>query len=66
MANATKKITVNMPVDTLESAMRITGKGLTATLVEGLLEITKREKRSRLQKLRGKVRFELDLEETRS
>jgi hypothetical protein len=46
--------------------MRITGKGLTFTLVEGLVEITRREKRSALRKLRGKIRLELDLDETRT
>jgi hypothetical protein len=45
--------------------MRVTGQGLTPTLLEGLLEIERRAKRSALRKLRGKVRFELSLEETR-
>jgi len=65
MAEPLRKVTVNLPVKTLETAMRITGKGLTPTLVEGLTEIEKRAKRSALRGLRGKVRFELVLEETR-
>lgn len=65
MAKATRKVTVNLPADTLDDAMRITGKGLTPTLIDGLVEITRREKRSALRKLRGRVRFELDLDETR-
>jgi hypothetical protein len=62
-----KKITVNIPLETLENATRLTGKGitLTLTLIEGLHEIERRAKRSALRALRGKVRFELDLEETR-
>jgi hypothetical protein len=65
MADAVRKITVNLPAKTLETAMRITGKGVTPTLVEGLQEIEKRAKRSALRGLRGKVRFELVLDETR-
>jgi hypothetical protein len=60
-----RKITVNLPADTLERAVAITGKGITPTLVEGLHEIERRSKRSALRWLRGKVRFALDLETTR-
>jgi hypothetical protein len=65
MAARTKKVTVNVPVDTLANAVRLTGKGITPTIIEGLHEIEKRAKRSALRVLRGKVRFALDLEETR-
>jgi hypothetical protein len=61
----TRKVTANLPVETLENATRITGKGVTLTLIEGLLEIERRARRSALRGLKGKVRFELDLEETR-
>lgn len=46
MRAATKKITLNVPVDILENATRITGHGITATIVEGLREIEKRAQRS--------------------
>jgi hypothetical protein len=59
MADAVRKVTVNLPKKPLAAAMRITGKGLTPTLVEGLLELEKRAKRSALRNLKGKVRFEL-------
>ena len=65
MAERARKVTVNLPEKTLETALRITGKGLTATLVEGLHELERRARRSALRSVRGKVRFELDLEETR-
>jgi hypothetical protein len=58
-------LTVNLPAKTLEEAMRITGKGITPTLVEGLEELQKRAKRSALRRLKGKVRFGLALGETR-
>lgn len=64
MSDAVRKVTVNLPEKSLAAAMRITGKGLTPTLVEGLLEIEKRAKRSALRNLKGKVRFELVLGET--
>lgn len=65
MAEVVRKITVNIPEKVLERAKRITGKGITATIVEGLEELERREKRSALSSLRGKVDFELDLEKTR-
>jgi len=65
MSKAVRKVTVNLPEKPLAAAMRITGKGLTPTLVEGLVEIEKRAKRSALRGLRGKVRFELVLGDTR-
>jgi hypothetical protein len=63
--SAVRKITVNIPADVLDAATRITGKGVTATVLEGLTELRKREMRSALRRLKGKVRFELDLEATR-
>jgi hypothetical protein len=65
MNGRTRKITVNVPVRVLENAVKITGKGVTLTVIEGLEELDRRAKRSALRALRGKVRFELDLEETR-
>lgn len=65
MAGATRKITVNVPADVLDEATRATGKGVTATVIEGLTELRKRELRSALRRLKGKVKFELDLDETR-
>lgn len=65
MRQALKKVTVNVPVRTLENARRITGKGITPTIVAGLEEIERSAKRSALRALKGRVRFSLDLEETR-
>ena len=60
-----RKITVNVPSEVLDAATRITGKGVTATVIEGLAELRKRGMRSALRRLKGKVRFDLDLEATR-
>jgi hypothetical protein len=65
MARRLRKVTVNIPAETLETATRITGKGITPTIIEGLQELERRERRSALRSLRGKVRFELDLAGTR-
>jgi hypothetical protein len=65
MAERTRKITVNVPARILENAVKVTGKGVTSTVIEGLEELDRRAKRSALRALRGKVKFELDLEDTR-
>jgi hypothetical protein len=65
MAKVLKKVTVNLPPDILDGACRFTGKGITPTIIQGLLELERRAKRSALRGLRGKVRFELDLDATR-
>jgi hypothetical protein len=65
MAEPIKKITANLPAKLLERAQATTGLGITETLVAGLEELERSRKRSALRALRGKVRFDLDLEKTR-
>lgn len=65
MARRVKKVTVSLPVEVLENAQRITGMGITPTLLEGLKEIERRQLRSALARLKGKVRLDIDLEKTR-
>jgi hypothetical protein len=65
MRAASTKITANLPTDILERAQSLTGKGITATIVEGLKEIERRSHRTSLRALRGKVRFDLDLDRSR-
>jgi hypothetical protein len=65
MGDAVKKITANIPAKLLERAQEMTGMGITETLVAGLEELERSRKRSALRMLRGKVRFELDLDKTR-
>jgi hypothetical protein len=66
MSETAKKITANLPAKLLARAQKLTGKGITETLIAGLEELERTQRRSALRALRGKVRFELDLEETRS
>jgi hypothetical protein len=65
MAESVKKVTVNLPAKLLQRARETTGLGITETIVAGLEEIERGHKRSALRGLRGRVRFELDLTETR-
>ena len=60
-----RKITANIPEDILENAQRLTGKGVTLTLVEGLRALDRNARLSALRRLRGKVGFDLDLNRTR-
>lgn len=66
MSGTAKKITINLPVEDLERAQRITGKGITSTIIEALHELERSHMRSALRALKGKVGFDLDLEETRT
>jgi hypothetical protein len=65
MRERSRKITVNVPARVLENAVRVTGKGVTLTVIEGLEELDRRAKRSALRALRGKIRLALNLEDTR-
>ncbi len=65
MGDQAKKITANIPAKLLARAQQMTGLGITETLVAGLEELERSKQRSALRALRGKVRFELDLERTR-
>lgn len=60
-----RKITANLPREALARAQRLTGKGITGTLVEALGALDRESKRTALRRLRGKISFDLDLERTR-
>jgi uncharacterized protein (DUF2252 family) len=62
---ATRKITVNIDRDLLHRAQERTGKGVTATIRQGLEAVAAAAAYERLRALRGKVRFSLDLDELR-
>jgi hypothetical protein len=65
MSRTARKVKVNPPTDLLEKAQRITGLGITPTIIEGLRELERRAQRSAPRQLRGEVRIELDLDQTR-
>lgn len=65
MAEPVKKVTVNLPTQLLARARENTGLGITETIVRGLEELDRQQKRSALRALRGAIRVELDLDKTR-
>ncbi len=61
----TRKVTVNLPAKVLDRATKYTGKGVTQTIIEALHELENRAQRSALRSLKGKIEFDLNLDETR-
>lgn len=65
MKTSIRKVTINIPAELLDSAQQLTGKGITGAIEEGLKELQRKYLRNELLKLRGKVDFKLDLNQTR-
>lgn len=60
-----RKITVHIPEDLLREAQTATGKGVTATVREGLRLVAASRVYEELQRWRGKVKFTVDLKTLR-
>ncbi len=60
-----RRITANLPEDLLDSAMNVTGKGITDTIVEGLEHIKRTRAHDKLMNLRGKIHLKLDIDALR-
>jgi len=60
-----KKVTVHVDSELLKKARERTGKGVTATIRQGLELIAAGHVYDRLRALRGKVKFSLDIGELR-
>ena len=60
-----RRVTANLPGDLLDAARKITGKGITETIVDGLEEIKRRRFYERALALQGKLRLRVDLEAVR-
>jgi hypothetical protein len=60
-----RKITVEVPEDLIERALRASGEGVTATVRRGLELVAAGRAYEDLRALRGKVRLRLDLERLR-
>jgi hypothetical protein len=60
-----QKVTVHVDRDLLKKARERTGKGVTATIREGLELVAAGRVYDRLRALRGKVSFSLDLQRLR-
>ena len=60
-----KRITANLPSDLLDEAGKITGNGITETLIEGLQLIRGRRAFQKALALRGTINLDLDMDELR-
>jgi Arc/MetJ family transcription regulator len=61
------RTTVDLPEDLLEEARRVTdSKTMRETIVRGLEELVKRDKRERLRQLAGKIQIDFDPSISRS
>lgn len=60
-----RRVTANLPDDLLEAARRITGKGITDTIIEGLEQVKRRRFYERALALQGRVPLKVDLESLR-
>jgi hypothetical protein len=61
----TQKITAHIPVDLLHEAQAATGKGITETIKIALSQLAHASAYETLRKMRGKVKFSIDLDELR-
>ncbi len=64
MANQ-RKITVSIPENLLKEAQLSTNEGITATVRRGLQLLVTSSAYKKLRKLRGKVKFSLDIDKLR-
>lgn len=60
-----RRITANLPKNLLEEALKVTQKGITDTLVEGLQLIRRRRAYQKAMKLKGKLHLNLNLDQAR-
>ena len=60
-----RKITLNVPEELLEAAQRTSGQGVTETVRQGLSLVAAGETYRRVAKLRGTVKFSVNLKKLR-
>ncbi len=60
-----RRITANLPEDLLDDAMKVTRKGITDTLVEGLRLVRRARSYEKAMALRGKLHLDVDLDASR-
>jgi hypothetical protein len=61
----TRRITANLPETLLADAMKVTKKGITETIVEALQMVRRSNACESAMALKGKIRLDVDLEESR-
>jgi hypothetical protein len=65
MADKPKRITANLPENLLMEATRVTKKGITETLIQGLQMIKRTAAFEKAQNLRGKIEIDVDTDVSR-
>ena len=60
-----RRVTANLPSDLLDSARKVTGKGITETIVEGLEQLRRRRFYERALALGGKMKLDIEIEVVR-
>jgi hypothetical protein len=60
-----RKVTVMLPKDLLDRAVKASGQGVTPTIRKGLENIARADAYERILRRRGKVRLSLDVRELR-
>jgi hypothetical protein len=63
--NETRRVTANLPVELLEEACKATGRGITDTLVAGLEMVRRSMAAKKAEKLRGRLKLDVDIEGSR-
>ena len=58
-------MTANLPIDLLAGACRVTGRGITETLVAGLTLVRRTAAARKAARLRGRLHLDVDLEASR-
>ena len=61
-----KKIATNIPSKLLDEAVELSGLNQTATIIEGLKELIRKERRKLFLSLEGKVDISYDVKKSRS
>jgi len=61
-----RKITLEVPEELLKKAQESTGKGITATIKQGLELVAAKETYANLRNLRGKIKFSIELNKLRA
>ncbi len=63
--DAGRKVTVELPEELLQKAQESTGKGITATIRQGLELVAAGRAYNQLRKLKGKVELSIDWKRSR-
>jgi len=63
--NKTRRVTANLPVELLQAAQEVTGRGITETIVEGLEHVRRRRFYEKAMALKGKIHLDIDIDKSR-